>query len=297
MNRGNRKTRVFRDDEDCFIFLETIHNIVVTHGIEVHAYSLMPNHYHLLVRSVHGNLSAAMKTLGGRFTQRLNARHGWEGTVFRGRFKSQLVLDEHYLIYLLAYIHLNPLRANLVTRVDSEMAWTSHRSYIAKDRPPSWLKTTELLRRFDSKKALSNLILGLHRGSVDWPDILDHTNGYFDWQSLNTASAIPAQSQPDAVNVADLVAHIAGITGVSSRQLRKGVKGRVGNPARRFAVWALRKSTDLTQRQIGRVLRMSESHVSRDLRRTRERITEFQAWADEWNRLFPIDVKVSSVRA
>ncbi len=123
MNRGRRREAVFVDDDGCQLFLDVIGAVFEHNGCEVHGYSLMPNHFHLLVRSARGDLSA------------LNRLHGWDGAVFRGRFKSQLVTDEAYLGHLLAYLHLNPVRAHLVSRPD-EPSWTSHRPYLGLDRPP-----------------------------------------------------------------------------------------------------------------------------------------------------------------
>ncbi|MDD5308546.1 MAG: transposase [Deltaproteobacteria bacterium] len=110
------------------MFLDLLGEMAARHEIEVHAYSLMPNHDHLLLRSLHGNLSRGMRRLNADYTQRVNRIHGWDGPVFRGRFRSELVRDEPSLPYVLAYIHLNPLRAGLVTRLQSER-WTSHRAY------------------------------------------------------------------------------------------------------------------------------------------------------------------------
>ena len=119
-------------------------------GLEVHAYSLMPTHYHLLVRSPLGNLSDGMRHLGGAYTKVFNCRHGQDGSLFRGRFKSQLVKYEAYLLYLLAYIHLNPLKAGLITRLDGLQGWTSHRNYMGKDPDRSWLSTGFFADQFES---------------------------------------------------------------------------------------------------------------------------------------------------
>src|SRR4051812_16842847 len=83
MHRGARRAPIFRDDEDCLLFLKGLEEAVDHHGLEVHAYALMPNHFHLLVRSPLGNLSKAMKHVTATFTLRANRRHRWDGPVFR----------------------------------------------------------------------------------------------------------------------------------------------------------------------------------------------------------------------
>jgi REP element-mobilizing transposase RayT len=67
---------------------------VEAYQLEVHAYALMPDHNHLLVRSVYGTLSRGMRHLNGVFTQRLNARNGWDGALFRGRLRPKFVVKE-----------------------------------------------------------------------------------------------------------------------------------------------------------------------------------------------------------
>lgn len=86
MHRGARRAPIFRTDRDVLRFLRVLDETVSQFLIEVHAYALMPNHYHLLVRSVHGNLSPAMRHLNANYTQKANRVHRWDGPLFRGRF-------------------------------------------------------------------------------------------------------------------------------------------------------------------------------------------------------------------
>ena len=81
MGRGARRESIFRDEGDCLIFLESVEATVNRFGLEVHSYALMPNHYHLLVGSVRGNLSRSMQKLLSSFVLGLNRCHKWDGPV------------------------------------------------------------------------------------------------------------------------------------------------------------------------------------------------------------------------
>jgi REP element-mobilizing transposase RayT len=96
MNRGARRTPVFRADEHCYLFYSILEETITNFEIEVHAFSLMPNHYHLLIRSRHGNLSDSMQYLSGTYTRKVNLLRRWDGPIFRGRFKEQFTswIDE-----------------------------------------------------------------------------------------------------------------------------------------------------------------------------------------------------------
>jgi REP element-mobilizing transposase RayT len=284
-HRAARRKTIFRTDADYMLFLDTLRDTVLRFHIEAHAYALMPNHYHLLLHSVEGNLSRAMRHLNGVFTQRLNAANEWDGPIFRGRFTSRLIHGEQYLLYVLAYIHLNPLKANLVTRLDSAETWTSHRSYVGKDTPPPWLSTGALLDVFGGPAALHETTLALHRGKEEWP-----VSGFSAETGFTTAGTFtraerrrmgkgkrPAQEDRRA-----LISAICKITGVTTTRLRQKIRGARGNPERRFAVWALSKSTTLTQGEIGALLEMSSANVAKDLARSRSLIAEFDAWVDAW---------------
>lgn len=84
----------------------------------------MPNHYHLLIRTPRGNISRIMRHLDGVYTQYINKQYHYDGSLFRGRFKSIVTEKEHYLTELVRYIHRNPLKAGL-EGILGEHAWTS----------------------------------------------------------------------------------------------------------------------------------------------------------------------------
>lgn len=148
MARGNERRATFRDDRDRQTFLETLAEMAQEFGVRVHAYCLMPNHYHLVVETPRGNLSRAVGWLQVTYTVRFNRRHRRSGHLFQGRFKAQLVEADTYAQWLVEYIHLNPVRPRRKTeRIAAERAaeldgyqWSSHRDYAGLRRnSPRWL--------------------------------------------------------------------------------------------------------------------------------------------------------------
>jgi len=147
MARGNERREIFRDDRDRQRFLETLAEAVSQFGLHVHAYCLMPNHYHALVGTPRGNLSRAVGWVQATYTARFNARHRRRGHLFQGRFKAQLVDADEYARWLIEYIHLNPVRprrrGGLIPRErGAELAryeWSSHRDYAGLRKAKTWL--------------------------------------------------------------------------------------------------------------------------------------------------------------
>src|SRR5688572_33460673 len=117
MNRGDRRENIFRDDFDRESFLQTLADTCAKTGWQVHAFSLMPNHFHLVVETPQPNLVDGMKWFLGTYTSRFNRRHKEFGHLFSGRYKA-LIVDgsgNGYLKTVCDYVHLNPARAGLVT--------------------------------------------------------------------------------------------------------------------------------------------------------------------------------------
>jgi REP element-mobilizing transposase RayT len=289
MHRGARKAPIFKVATDCTGFLEIVADTVERFELEVHAYSLMPNHYHLLARSRLGNLSRCMQHLNGTYTQWLNQRHRWDGPVFRGRFKNQLVTDEEHLRILVAYIHLNPVVAGLVSSVGDE-AWTSFRAYMNKDPAPDWLTTEFFLDLFGGKLKLGSFVESYRVGRREFPDTFNPDTGLFARKAIEADARKPVRkaTRPGRTSrnqdPALVLRKICRITKTDKEQLRRSQHGPRANPARRFAIWALNRSTGLTNRQIGALLDVSYHQVSKVLGALRK-ATSTQpvgGWISRW---------------
>lgn len=92
MNRGDRREKIFAEDWDYRVFIKTLGEAGTKTGWEVHAYCLMPNHFHMVVETPRANLVAGMKWLLGTYTGRFNRRHRLVGHLFSGRYKA-LIID------------------------------------------------------------------------------------------------------------------------------------------------------------------------------------------------------------
>ena len=152
--RGNARAAIFLDDEDRGLFVGVLAECVSRFGWLCHAYCLMDNHYHLLIETPGGNLSAGMRQLNGIYTQRFNRRHGRVGHIFQGRFKAILVERDSYLLELCRYVVLNPVRAGMVREV-AQYAWSSYPAMMGEAAAPQWLHTDWLLRQFGSGRAVA----------------------------------------------------------------------------------------------------------------------------------------------
>jgi putative transposase len=148
MNRGARYQDVFLNDTHRELFLELLCELFEDYGVEIHAYCLMDNHYHLLCHTPQGNLGRGMRHLNGVYTQRFNRLENLDGSLFRGRYKAIVVDADSYLQQVSRYIHLNPLEADMVDDPVS-YSWSSYPAYLHRTKKPEWLTTNAVLGYFD----------------------------------------------------------------------------------------------------------------------------------------------------
>ncbi|HMP74292.1 MAG TPA: transposase [Kiritimatiellia bacterium] len=172
--RGQRRERIYYDARDRKEFLARVEEMTKRFLVEVHAYALMPNHYHLLIRSPKANTSPAMQWLNTGYGMWWNRRHGQVGHVFQGRFKSILVEGGATLLTVSQYLHFNPVAVKGLGWAKREKAaealgwqksspqqarkrletlrsyrWSSYRAYAGYEPAPCWLSRSVILGRVE----------------------------------------------------------------------------------------------------------------------------------------------------
>ncbi|MBN1493850.1 MAG: transposase [Candidatus Omnitrophica bacterium] len=270
LNRGRRRERVFFAEVDYKKFLALLGEVTALFSAQIHAYSLMPNHYHLIICTPCGNLSRIMRHVNGVFTQCSNMSYRREGSLFKGRFKSILIDHEEYLLELVRYIHRNPLKSGLEKRL-GEHPWTSHHAYMLDEQKPPWLCTEEVLSRFGrykekAKKAFHAFVgnempleLEAKLDSMRWPAILggdafhEIVKRYAWGEKRVDAEVVPRNIVVDHVSleqVAHLLESIARVPYGSLRKPRlRGVQG-----LKRAFVYFCRETSHSKQHEICEML-------------------------------------------
>jgi putative transposase len=128
-NRGNNRQLIFFERDNYIYFLRQLRNHLIENGVDLIAYCLMPNHYHLLVYLKTDRFSQLMQSFTLSYVKALNKRYQRVGSLFQGRFEAIHVDREEYLLHLTRYIHLNPVRANIVEKAEN-WEFSSYQEYI-----------------------------------------------------------------------------------------------------------------------------------------------------------------------
>ncbi len=153
MGRGIERTQIFQDETDRADFVTRLAALCREGQWAVYAWALLPNHFHLLVRTGTRPLFRCMKKLLTGYVVNFNLRHKRYGHLFQNRYKSIVVEEDLYCLELTRYIHLNPLRGGLVKRLADlrRYPWTGHAAIMGGvDR--DWQETTAVLAYFGQKR-------------------------------------------------------------------------------------------------------------------------------------------------
>jgi len=153
MGRGIEKTNIFRKDEDRADFVQRLVALSEKGALHVYAWALMPNHFHMLIRTGKQPLAGSMKIILTGYVVNFNRRHKRFGHLFQNRYKSIICEDDPYLLELTRYIHLNPLRAGIVKSMAglNKYAWSGH-SAIMGNIERKWQDREMILEYFGKRR-------------------------------------------------------------------------------------------------------------------------------------------------
>jgi putative transposase len=150
--RGIERRAIFQDDVDRETFVDQLGHVLRETSTPCYAWSLIPNHFHLLLRTGRVPLATVMRRLLTRYAVTFNRRHRRHGHLFQNRYKSILCQEDPYLLELVRYIHLNPLRANMViTLKELDRYGYSGHSFLMGEGKNDWQDIETVLSFFGRK--------------------------------------------------------------------------------------------------------------------------------------------------
>lgn len=147
-NSGLDKQRIFPSAKYYEAFITSLEETCFRLNVEVHAYCLLKDQYHLLIKTPEANLSRFMRQVDGLYTQHYQRMKKTEGSLFKGRYKAVLVQADKYLLALARFIHLRVRKADL-----ENYQWSSYPAYINNTKPPVWLVRASVLEQVGGKGA------------------------------------------------------------------------------------------------------------------------------------------------
>lgn len=300
-SRGNERSDIFAPDRNKERFLEKLDENVKRHHVRLYAYVVMRNHYHLLLETPRGNLSAFMQQLNTSYTMYHNVRHNRVGHVFSGRYKAKVVSGDEYLLALTRYLHLNPVKIRSMNGLGvaekikalREYRWSSYGGYAGLRKREEWVdygplsaKTAEYgadgeegYRAFVESglaKDDEELQEALRRSSKavgGWRFCREMEREYKGLYRKARAGVDVAMRRVEAgVEPQAVIARISVEFGVAPEALQKR---RNLADARLTAAALLKELTGLTQRDIGREMGLRDgSGLGRLLKLAGQRLSE-----------------------
>jgi putative transposase len=257
-------------------------------NVRIAAFCLMPDHYQLLIQTPDANLSRFMRHVDGIYTQRYNRSQNCDGSLFRGRYKAILVDADTYLLDLVRYIHRNPLRAGLVSRLD-RYPWNSHKAYLSRSAKWAWLyrepvfsmlcrageDPAKAYRAFMAQDESDEITAVFSKKNV--PSLLG-SEDFVDWvkasfQSLRSHREVPA-SRLLAPSLKAIQSAVCASYGVARNELFSSRRG-MSNDARNVAIYLARRLSGQTLSAIGDAFGLEHySSVSSVVSRMKQRIAD-----------------------
>jgi putative transposase len=291
--RGNDGQGIFFDDKDrtrfCFLMQEGIERF----GHRIHAFCLMTTHVHLAIQVGEVSLSRILQNLSFRYTRWINWRYHRSGHLFQGRYKAVLVDGEAFLLELTRYLHLNPVRAGMVTEA-ADYPWSGHRCYLGLEAI-GWLTTEWVLGQFSKRLSAARRAYGTFvsegKGEGQQPEY--HKGSDTDSRILGDDTFIEkvlGQKQPmrrkSRVGLDEVMQQVCKRYSIPEEDLRLSGRSRRISEARGVAAWLILESGICRLAELGKVTGRDISTLSSAVNRLQKRARKDLRLAATVKRLF-----------
>ncbi len=306
IGRGINRQEIFSDKKDYKSFIERFGALVVETKTSCYAWTLIPNHFHLLLRTGNQPISNVMKRLLTGYAINYNRCHGRSGHLFQNRYKSILCQEDTYLLELVRYIHLNPLRAKLISSHEAlgRYPYCGH-SVIMDRKKNDWQDTEYILRLFgkrrgDAKRKYSDFVKnGISQGSrhdLIGGGLLRSHGGWCGVKAMRDTGDRQKGDERilgDGAFVIEVLAHaeeqlqkkyrirskgydfeklldrVAELTELTSEEILDGIRDKKRTDARSILCYWAKEELGITQSRLAKKLNRSQSAISYAIRRGR----------------------------
>lgn len=265
--RGNDKQDIFFSNGDRCTMCLLIQEGIEKYGHTVHSFCFMTNHVHLAIQVKEINISKIIQNLAFRYTQYINRKYDRVGHLFQGRFKSIIVDDSQYLKELVRYIHLNPVRANLVNAPE-KYVWSSHRAYLQLDEYV-WLNYSHVLKKFGSTRngSITTYRDFIQKG-IGSKIALDFNSGLSDGILGDEEfvdkflESVEGHQMPE-IELTELIENVCNYFNLHENNLRAQGKNRLESHARAVLSFLVRESENLSIEKLAKFLNRDPSSLSK----------------------------------
>ncbi len=279
MSRGVGRDEIFQTNDDYSKFLGYLESAREKFHLDIFAFVLMSNHYHILLRTNEANLSRAMQWIQTSYSVYFNRNHNRIGHLFQGRYKSILVENESYWNILSLYIHLNPIRAGMVKKL-SEYKWSSYHDYVNAKKRNTWVNSEEVLKgicrnKQESKKEYRKLIREVSGSEGDLLEEIKYgmimgSDKFVEWvqsKFIDREAKVDVElAQKKRISDDGVVERVIEVI-IDNYKIEKTMliqrKRRVPFEARDVSMYILKTYTGLKNKDIGVVFGVSLSAVNK----------------------------------
>jgi REP element-mobilizing transposase RayT len=295
ISRGNNKQSVYYGEDDYKYFLESLKALKARDKFKLYGYVLMGNHFHLLIETGETKLSRTMQGLLTRYARYFNRKHNKIGHLFQGRYKAILCQKEAYLLELVRYIQMNPVRAGIVKKV-SEWSWSSHQNYLG--RSDMGFVDTELILSIMGKSILTArrnysefVNKGLNEGHrKDYYPVEDCIGDgkYFRELQEQRGEIRRDEKKRIRVKLKDLAEVVCKMCGIGTNELKSYKKTKDVVSARRIFIYIGIRSCGYSGTETAEYLGKDKSAITHSIRHIESEIGREQAVDDKLKQILEI---------
>jgi putative transposase len=274
ITRGNQRQKIFKDKDDFLKYLEILFNYKIRYKYFLYAYMLMNNHVHLLIEIQETPLSKILQGINQSYTTHFNRKYKTVGHLFQGRYKAILCDRDEYLLSLIKYIHLNPVRAKIV-KTPAEYQWSSHHSYIKRTSGVNIVDTDQVLRMFseDKQRARKFYSTFMGDGQIVRKEDIYNTIGqrilgseeFLERVMEKYNGELKEEKREREYTLYEIAKGIEKVYGITLKQIRKKSKSENITLGRRL-LSLVAKECGYKGKEIGQYIRKDPAVITRDLK-------------------------------